>query len=162
MIAISLRKIFTLHALSKALYTSLCLSDLSVGVIAHPLYVGYLVAEMKDQDRSRYGAIYAIHNVMSVFLCAISLLTMTTITMDRLLAIRMKFRYRETVTLRRVTVALVFSYVWSAIMSSAHLWNNSLYLTATYSGVLICFLVSSVCLHSGLHRHPQAQENTSF
>lgn len=111
MIAISLRKIFTLHALSKALYTSLCLSDLSVGVIAHPLYVGYLVAEMKDQDRSRYGAIYAIHNVMSVFLCAISLLTMTTITVDRLLAIRMKFRYRETVTLRRVTVALVFSYV---------------------------------------------------
>lgn len=66
-IAISLRKISTLHAPSRALNTSLCLSDLGVGVIARPLYVGYLIAEMNDQHQSKHGAVYAIHNVMSVF-----------------------------------------------------------------------------------------------
>ena len=117
----SLRKISTLHAPSRALYTSLCLSDLGVGVIAHPLYVGYLIAEMNDQHQSKHGSVYAIHNVMSVFLCAISLLTMTAITVDRLLAIRLKLRYRETVTLRRVTIALAFSYLLSALVASAYL-----------------------------------------
>lgn len=144
-IAISLRKIHTLHAPSKALYISLCLSDLGVGTIAHPLYIGYLVTAMKEHSRDMHGAIYDIHNVMSVFLCAISLLTMTAITADRLLALRLKLRYRETVTLRKVTVALVFSYGISAFFSSAYFWDYNLYLYATYSGVLVCALVSSVC-----------------
>ena len=159
-IAVSLRKISTLHAPSRALYTSLCLSDLGVGVIAHPLYAGYLIAEMNDQHQSKHGAVYSIHNVMSVFLCAISLLTMTAITVDRLLAIRLKLRYREMVTLRRVTIALAFSYILSALVASSYLRNNNLYLYATYSAVLICALVSSVCcllVYVTIHKHRRIQ-----
>lgn len=148
-IAISLCKISSLHAPSKALYISLALSDLGVGLIGHPLYLGYLLTEMKqskDAESSHsYGVVYAIHNLVSVLLCAISLLTMTAISVDRLLALRLKFRYREKVTLRRVTVTLVFSYTLSAAMSSAYIWNYPLYLGATYGGIFLCALISSIC-----------------
>ncbi|XP_027053179.1 histamine H2 receptor-like [Pocillopora damicornis] len=145
-IAISLRKISSLHAPSKALYFGLALSDLGVGVIGHPLYLGYLLTEMSSNGQSKQdGVIHATHNILSVLLCAISLLTMTAISMDRLLALRLKFRYRETVTLRRVTMALIFSYILSATMSTAYLWNYPLYLGATYGGIFVCALMSSVC-----------------
>lgn len=92
--------------------------------------------------------------------CPCSLLTMTAITVDRLLAIRLKLRYRETVTLRRVTIALAFSYLLSALVASSYLWNNNLYLHATYSAVLICALVSSVCcllVYITIHKHRRIQ-----
>lgn len=92
-----------------------------------------------------YGSIYAIHNVLSVFLCAVSLLTMTVISVDRLLALRLKFRYRETVTLRRVSLTLIFSYILSAVMSSAYIWNYPLYLGANYGGIFLCALITSIC-----------------
>lgn len=146
-IAISLRKISSLHAPSKALYLGLALSDLGVGLIGHPLYLAYLLAEMnsKGESSNSFTALYATHNILSVFLCAISLLTMTAISVDRLLALRLKFRYRETVTLRRVTMILVFSYILSAAMSSAYIWNYALYLGATYGGIFLCALISSIC-----------------
>ncbi|KAL9956201.1 hypothetical protein ACROYT_G037645 [Oculina patagonica] len=146
-IGISLRKISSLHAPSKALYLGLALSDLGVGLIGHPLYLAYLLAEMNSKGESSnfYKALYATHNVLSVFLCAVSLLTMTAISVDRLLALRLKFRYRETVTLRRVTMTLVFSYILSAVMSSAYFWNYPLYLGATYGGIFLCALISSIC-----------------
>ena len=146
-IAISLRKISSLHAPSKALYLSLALSDLGVGLIGHPLFLAYLLTEMNahgDASNS-YSSIYAVHNVLSVFLCAVSLLTMTTISVDRLLALRLKFRYRETVTLRRVSMTLIFSYILSAVMSSAYIWYYPLYLGANYGGIFICALVTSIC-----------------
>ena len=146
-IAISLRKTSSLHAPSKALYFGLALSDLGVGLIGHPLYLAYLLAEMnsKGESSNSYSALYTTHNVLSVFLCAVSLLTMTAISVDRLLALRLKFRYKETVTLRRVTMTLVFSYILSAVMSSAYMWNYPLYLGATYGGIFVCALISSVC-----------------
>ena len=145
-IAISLRKVSSLHAPSKALYIGLALSDLGVGFIGHPLYLGYLLTEMNSNGESNQdGIIYAAHNVLSVLLCAISLLTMTAISLDRLLALRLKFRYRETVTLRRVTMALIFSYILSTVMSTAYVWNYPLYLGATYGGIFLCALISSVC-----------------
>lgn len=146
-IAISLRKVSSLHAPSKALYFSLALSDLGVGLIGHPLFLAYLLTEMSSHGDSRnsYSSVYAFHNVLSVFLCAVSLLTMTAISVDRLLALRLKLRYRETVTLRRVSMTLTFSYILSAVMSSAYIWYYPLYLGATYGGIFICALVTSVC-----------------
>ena len=146
-IAISLRKISSLHAPSKALYLSLALSDLGVGLIGHPLFLAYLLSEMNSYSNSSnsYGSIHALHNVLSMFLCAVSLLTMTSISVDRLLALRLKFRYRETVTLRRVWMTLIFSYILSAVMSSAYIWYHPLYLGANYGGIFLCALVISVC-----------------
>lgn len=146
-IAISLRKNSSLHAPSKALYLSLALSDLGVGLIGHPLYLAYLLTEMNSHGDSSnsHGSIHALHNVLSVFLCAVSLLTMTAISVDRLLALRLKFRYRETVTLRRVSLTLIFSHILSAVMSSAYVWYYPLYLGANYGGIFLCALVSSVC-----------------
>ena len=146
-IAISLRRISSLHAPSKALYLSLALSDLGVGLIGHPLFLVFLLTQMNSYGDSSnsYGSIHALQNVISVFLCAVSLLTMTAISVDRLLALRLKFRYRETVTLRRVCTTLIFSYILSAAISSAYIWHHPLYLGATYGGFFLCALVISVC-----------------
>lgn len=81
---------------------SVCtLTDLSVGCMAQPLFVIHRIAAL-----TRNYHIYCIAGIASNFagssVVVASFVTTTVIAVERYLALRLRLRYREFVTLKRV------------------------------------------------------------
>lgn len=120
----ALRKCSSLHAPSKALLFSLALSDLGVGCIAQPLFVIHRLAALTRSYR-----IFCVSGIGSNFVgstvVAASFVTSTAIAVDRYLALRLRLRYREVVTLKRVTAVLLVSWVASLVWSALWFWDKA-------------------------------------
>lgn len=110
MILTALPKVTSMHGPSKVLLGSLALSDLCVGAVLHPLVAIVVVSGLTDSAQTQLYA-WALLRPVGNYLYAVSLLTITFISADRFLAVYLQFRYRNAVTLRRVSVALLA--VWS-------------------------------------------------
>ena len=105
LILVALHKESSLHSPSKLLYRCLATTDLLVGLVTQPLYTTYwmsLVHEHWSLCQYARDAVY----VSSYALCSVSLLTLTAISVDRLLAMLLGLRYKEIVTLRRTYIIL--------------------------------------------------------
>ena len=88
------RKESSLHPPSKLLLRSLATTDLCVGLISEPLYVTFLLSVVNEQwNICRYVlvSVFAIGNI----LFGVSLLIVTAISVDRLLALLLGLRYRQ-------------------------------------------------------------------
>ena len=87
LILAALRKETSLHPPSKLLLRNLAITDLCVGIIVEPLSAIYWASEGTErcQNICRYAADFRY--VTGFVLCAVSLMTMTSISVDRLLAL---------------------------------------------------------------------------
>ena len=100
LVLIALRKESSLHPPSKVLVRNLATTDLFVGLISQALYAALLVPDVNEHSNvCRYVAVAVV--ITSFILGAVSLLTLTAISVDRLLALLLGLRYRQVVTLRR-------------------------------------------------------------
>ena len=119
----ALRKCSSLHSPSKALLFSLAISDLAVGCIAQPLFVIHRLAALTRSYR-----IFCVSGMASNFVgstvVSASFVTSTAIAVDRYLALRLRLRYREVVTLKRVTIVLFASWLASLLWSALWFWNK--------------------------------------
>ena len=100
LILVALHKESALHAPSKLLYRCLATTDLLVGLVAQPLYAVYWMSEVQEHwSLCRYvrDATY----ITAYVLLLVSLMTMTAISVDRLLALLLGLRYKQIVTLKR-------------------------------------------------------------
>ena len=114
LILVALRKESSLHPPSKLLYRCLATTDLLVGLVSQPLYAIYWISIANEHwNLCRYtrDAAYMTGNA----LCGVSLGTMTAITVDRLLAMLLGLRYKQTVTLKRTNIILAASWVLSGV-----------------------------------------------
>ena len=97
LILVALHKDTSLHPPSKLLFRNLAITDLFVGITAEPLYVGYLMSVVRERwDVCFYVLVSGLS--ASYILCSVSFLTMTAISVDRLLALSLGLRYRQVVT----------------------------------------------------------------
>ena len=84
--------------------------------------------------------------MISSILCAVSLLTLTAISVDRLLALLLGLRYRQFVTLKRVfLISIAFYIVSTASVIIRIFWNS---LIASWYDILcvaLCLVVSIFC-----------------
>ena len=162
LILIALRKVSCLHPPSKLLLRCLATTDLCVGLITEPISVVYWMSLIHKQWKlCRYA--YASFFVASYTLSSVSLLTMSAISVDRLLALLLGLRYRQVVTLWRTYVIVVIFWVMSAIVSILFLLNP---LIATWYGYiitplcLIASITSYIKIFSKLrHRHTRVQRH---
>ena len=100
LVLVALRKESSLHPPSKILLRNLATTDLCVGLISQPLYAALLLTAVNEHwNVCRY--VELVVAITSCILCAVSLLTLTAISVDRLLALLLGLRYRHVVTLRR-------------------------------------------------------------
>ncbi|XP_078384768.1 adenosine receptor A3-like [Oculina patagonica] len=146
LILIALHKESSLHPPSKVLYRCLAVTDLLVGLISEPtaaLYHAILVKENHSTDLCFYTAIFC--TVSFTILSAVSLLTMTAISVDRLLALLLGLRYRHIITLRRVRALVIFFWISSLPFSSMMIWNYIVAKSYNYTLILLCIVVSSFC-----------------
>ena len=158
LILVALHKESSLHSPSKLLYRCLATTDLLVGLVTQPLYTTYwmsLVHEHWSLCQYARDAVY----VSSYALCSVSLLTLTAISVDRLLAMLLGLRYKEIVTLRRTYIILAI--VWVACLISglfSHL-NFRITIWCSLIGISSC-LVISIASYTKIFRalrHHQAQ-----
>ena len=162
-ILVALRKVSSLHPPSKLLFRCLATTDLCVGLITEPLSVVYWMSLTYEKWKlCRYA--YASYFIVSYTLSSVSLLTMSAISVDRLLALLLGLRYRQVVTLWRTYVMVVIFWVMSAIVSILFLLNP---LIPTWYGYIIIplSLVTSITSYTKIfsklrqvQRHVQQEQ----
>jgi len=141
LILVALHKESSLHPPSKLLFRSLATTDLCVGLISEPLnVVSWISAHRERWDICRYAIKSSV--IAGYSLVSVSLLTLTAISVDRLLALMLRLRYRNVVTLRRAYVIVVGFWVVSTIASIMSFWNYLI--TATYGQIVqvLCLITT--------------------
>ena len=158
LIIVGLHKEASLHPPSKLFLRCLATTDLCVGLISEPISVAYTMSELSGHwNICRF--LSAAEYLTSLILCGVSLLTMTAISVDRLLALLLGLRYRQVVTLKRTCMTVITFWVVSAVFSTSFWWNSLVtecYITVKTSLCLVSSIISYTKIFFTL-RHHQAQ-----
>ena len=134
-----------LHAPSRLLIRCLTFTDLCVGLISQPLAALHAVSIL-----TKHAAIFRFTVVSSYItssiLSGVSLFVLTFISIDRLLALSLGVRYRQTVTTKRVRIFVII--IWTVNLANAiirFLGNRFVFYILCLAGILFCVVVSTVC-----------------
>ena len=142
LIIIALHKPSPLHPPSKLLLGCLATTNLCVGLIAQPLFVIYL---MSSEHYKRCYYVQLILDVAGAIFVGVSVLTVTAMSVDRLLAVMLGLRYRQVVTLRRVWVLVASFWVCSTLISALVFYKADIFITFICIALLLCLIFSSCC-----------------
>ena len=162
LILVTLNKVSSLHTSSKLLFRNLAAADLCVGVIAQPLYIAYVILLLTGTRicRSTLVASFAVGSILG----AVSLATLTAVSVDRLLALLLKQRYRYVVTLRRTKVLVFTFWIGAAVGTAMYFLSYNIALQVTIV-VVSLYLTTSICSYMWIFfalRHHQSQVQDSF
>ena len=143
LILVALHKESSLHPPSKLLFRSLATTDLCAGIIVEPLLVTYLISALKGRwNICRY--ILASSDITGHIFGTMSLFTLTVISVDRLLALLLGLRYRQVVTLKRMYLTVVVSWVLSSVEVPMFFWNNRITIWYGYISISLCLVTSII------------------
>ena len=158
LILVALNKEFSLHPPSKLLYRCLATTDLLVGLVTQPLAATYWMSVVHEHwSLCRYtrGAVY----ISSYALCLVSLLTLTAISVDRLLALLLGIRYRQIVTLKRTCITTATFWILSVAAASFSVSHTRISIWYGTVVILSCSVIS-IASYTKIFRtlkHHQAQ-----
>ena len=155
LILVALRKESSLHPPSKLLYRCLAVTDLLVGLVSQPLHAIHWISIATEHWNlcrytrdATYVTIYAF--------CGVSLGTMTAITIDRLLALLLGLRYKQTVTLKRTSIILAAVWVLCGVAVLCYILPYNLMVWIYWCSILFTDLnglaqkdISHPCSSSG-------------
>ena len=141
LILAALHKETSLHPPSKLLYRNLAITDLCVGIIAEPLIVTYWTSAVKERWDICYYANRA-QTFSGYTLCSVSLLTLTAISVDRLLALLLGLRYRQVVTYRRTCITVTGFWILSIVGASTLFLNRRITSWYQYIGTALCLVTT--------------------
>ena len=142
LILAALRKESSLHPPSKLLLRSLATTDLCVGLISAPLNVTYLMIVWNEfWIICRY--VVAVRLIVDPTLSGVSLLTLTAISVDRLLALLLGLRYKQVVTLKRTYVIVITFWVVCTAVSAMYFWNSLILFIVGIINVSLCAATST-------------------
>ena len=139
--------IITIHAIRKAsslpkplktLLLSLAVSDLGIGLLVQPLYIGVLVM-MLEPNAENNISFKTLSASIATFFSYPSIFGVTALSIDRFLAIHLHLRYKELVTHKRVVAVVILIWLFSAFLSSLDFW-------LPYATELIYAVLDSACL----------------
>ena len=111
LILVALHKESSLHPPSKLLYRCLATTDLLVGLVNH------LLRALFQEHWSLCGYVREAAYITAYVLFLVSLMTMTAISVDRLLALMLGLRYKQIVTLKRTYIIVITFWVFNLVAS---------------------------------------------
>ena len=141
LILVALRKESSLNSPSKLLLQSLAATDLCVGLISEPLLAIFELSLMNERWSLCVFSAFASAITGYTFSGA-TLLTMTAISVDRLLALLLGLRYRQVVTLNRTYVIVFTLWLLPAVFSAMYLWNPLITLWYGIINIPLCLIIS--------------------
>lgn len=127
----------SLRSPSTVLLCSLAASDLTVGFVVQPLYIIFKLTGNLT--------VYKALSIMAAAGTGVSLLVMTAISVDRLLALHYHMRYASHMTTHRAMYTSVTLWLIMCLLSMLFLWKMSAYYLTAAIIIVICLLVSTGC-----------------
>ena len=158
LILLALYRESSLHPASKLLYRNLAITDICVGFTVDPLGI-IRFTPMANKQGHICCQVYKCSVIISYALCSVSLLTMTVLSLDRLLALLLGLRYRQVVTLKRTYATITLLWLVSTINATMYLLNPQITYLSANIGIALC-LVTSILAYSRIFltlRHNQIQ-----
>ena len=159
---IALRKETSLHKPSKVLLRNLVASDLCVGFVQLVFSAHWFSILQRRWQTCRH--LYMIVAIAANISISVSLFTITTISVDRLLALLLKLSYRQVVTVTKVYAIAIVSWICSGI-GTAPLWyfSPARWIVFSLIGTAVCLIISMYCYGRIFctlrHQHTQVQNN---
>ncbi|XP_078381491.1 histamine H2 receptor-like [Oculina patagonica] len=154
LILITIWKTSSLHSAANILLASLAVSDLAVGLIVQPIYIGGIL--------SRIQTVFVTFNIVGSFLSIASFINITAIGIDRLLVLQLHLRYHAVVTPFRVTVVVIFIWVISGVFASVRSWSLTAFYTApptTFISLLVVNFAVYLKIYLIVRRHQRQIEH---
>jgi len=111
----ALRKTSLLPKPLKTLLLSLAVSDLCVGLLIQPFFLGILVKWLLQHNSSE--AVCTVYVSLSTIFSAATFFGVMALSGDRFLAVLLHLRYQELVTHKRVVAVVISIWVFSACIS---------------------------------------------
>ena len=169
MILSALRRCQSIQPPSKALLSSLALTDLVVGLVVLPLFTAYYLTIILEIP-TYYCTIAVTYGRISTFIGSVSLGTIATIAIDRYLAFHLRLRYRDIVKFRRVVLVLIIEWILATFWSGSWFWSARASAISGIVGLFMCCLITVICylsIYRGIRRHiaqihPHATESGDF
>ena len=159
---IALHKQKSLNQASKVLLRNLVASDLCVGFVQ--LVIGALLISNLQGRWQACRLLFFVSHIAGIISITVSLWTITAVSVDRLLALLLKLRYRQVVTVRKVYAVAIASWICNGI-GSAPLWYFSpdVFKLLFVIIIAVCLTTSTYCysrIFSRLRRqHTQVHNN---
>ena len=144
LILAALHKESCLHPPSKLLLRTLAATDLCVGLISQPLLAMFELSLLSGRWNVCVFAAYATATTGCTFI-GVTLLTMTAISVDRLLALLLRLRYKQVVTLKRMRVVVIAFWLVSIAIAAVQLWNVAALRWYSYLVIPLCQATSAFC-----------------
>ena len=143
LVLVALRKDSSLHPPSKLLLRSLSVTDLCAGLFSEPLYVTLLATVANGHwNICRYLSVTV--SATGIILSLVSLLTLTAISVESLLALLLGLRYRQVVTLKRTRMIIITFWVLPTVFETVSLfWNFPIASRWRTIVVLLCLVTST-------------------
>ena len=154
----AIRKTSSLPKPLKTLLMSLALSDFSVGLLVHPLYITLLAMNLEqypENNTTLSNTYFAFINI-SNFLSWASFFGVLALTVDRFLAIHLHLRYQEFVTHKRVVAVVILILVLSLVLLSFPSWILGIFRPIYISIQILCFVILGILygnIYSTVRRH---------
>lgn len=142
LILMSLNRTSRVHAASKALYLNLAVSDLGVGLFVQPAFVGFLATGSAKPEICQFFVI--VLDVAGTISVGVSLQILSAISVDRVLAIRLKMRYKEVATLFRTRFVLVACWLVSTFLALMVFVSREFVYLSQILVIIMCIGVSTV------------------
>ena len=160
LILAALRRESSLHPPSKLLFRCLTITDLLVGVFSQPLFVTQFISIAHQRLQLCYTVV-SVNDIAAKSLTTVSLCTLTAISVDRLLALLLGLRYRQTVTLGRTRVLVIgFWILGISVNSLSRLLAKHTIFARVLSAIIYSLLGISAFCYTKIFRRlrqPQAQ-----
>ena len=158
LILVALHKVTSIHPPTKLLFRCLAVTDLCVGLISQPFYAIQLIGGITNMNKNLFYYSDQVNSGSGYILCAVSIMTSTAISVDRLLALSLGLRYRHVVTSRRVGAVVIFVWLLSFALGGWRYSTLGLERARTVLIVLMLLSLSAsvVCyikIYLRLHQH---------
>ena len=162
LILVALHKESSLHPPSKLLYRNLAVTDLCVGIVVEPLKVASWISMVNKKWKICYY-VSLTNSLSALLLCTVSLLTLTALSLDRLLALLLGLRYRQVVTLRSIYITEVILWILAIIFTFIYVWIPFVRLWLFRTVLPICLVTSvfsyTIILVTLRHNQNQVQDH---
>ena len=158
LILVALNQETSLDPPSKLLYRCLATTDLLVGLVSQPLAVTYWMSLVHEHwSLCLFAGVVAYSS--SFALCGVSLLTLTAISVDRLLALLLGIRYRQIATLKRTYIITATFWILSVVAGSISISHSRIIRWCSIIVIALCSVIS-IASYTKIFRtlrHHQAQ-----
>ena len=119
-VLVAIWKTSSLHTPGNMLMCNLAVSDLAVGLLIQPLFILSTLKRLVVND-DILSSVSKTKDIAGLCLCGVSFLTVTAISLDRMIALKFHLRYNSLVTMNKTALAIAVMWTVSGFSSSAKL-----------------------------------------